>query len=115
MRQSFSMKRDTMLTTAKLLESACKVLLDNFIGKYKLIQCSFQSFTAAICLVLGTACGLPQLPSGINQVFSTLSEGQQQGEVDNNEQVPYTSIQNITEVSQRASSLDKHLEYHRGE
>jgi len=57
----------------------------------------FQSLTAVICLVLGTASGLPQQPPGLKQVFSTLSDGQQQGEVDNNEQVPYTSIQNFTE------------------
>ena len=55
--------------------------------------------TAVICLVLGTASGLPQQPPGLKQVFSTLSDGQQQGEVDNNEQVPYTSIQNFTEVT----------------
>ncbi len=57
-----------------------------------------QSLILSLTLLLGTTLGLPQLPTGLKQVFSTLTGNDQPGEVDTSEQVPYTSIQNITEV-----------------
>jgi hypothetical protein len=55
-----------------------------------------------LCLVLGTAVAYPQQSppaSGLKEVFSTLSEGEQPGEVETSEQAPYTTISNITEVN----------------